>query len=165
MPQQENTPQTEGNEEEYTPQIQEDEEEIYEETIPPETREELDYEVVTPSGKYRKAYDLLQKDMVLSKLNAKKQQFIELSASIDSELNYLEKQKGINLNETRDYFLRQAMVKVEASRAIEGRTLEMLRTQIQKYTGKQEMTQKTGGKSMTNKIKDRLPYQQQNQRR
>lgn len=147
------------DEEQYAPEMEQQDTQ-YQEEIRPETREEMEYEIVAPSNEYRKAYDLLQKDMVLSKLNEKKQKFVQICASIDSELSYLENQENMDLKETKQWLLRQAMVKVETSRAIEGRTLEMLRTKIQKYKGEQTMTQKTGSKNMTDKLKERLPYRE-----
>lgn len=143
-------------EEEYAPEMEQPQ--TYEEEFRPETREEMEFEIVSPSSDYRNAYKLLQKDMVLSKLDPNKQRFIELSASIDSELQYLEKKENMDCTQTRDYFLRQAMVKVESSRAMDGQTLQMLRTQIQKYQGEQTMTQKAPDKSITDKLKNRLQY-------
>ncbi len=124
----------------------------------PETGEELDYETFTPSEKYSQAYDLLQKDLVLSNLTRREQKYIQLSAQNDSDLAYIEEKEDMDLSSLREFILRDTMTMVESSRAIDGQTLRLLKTRIQKYTGKQTVTQKQGeGKNFIEKLQEKAP--------
>lgn len=124
----------------------------------PETGEELDYETFTPSEQYSKAYDVLQKDLVLSNLNRREQMYIQLSAQNDSDLAYLEQKEGFDLSSLREFILRDTMTMIESSRAIDGQTLKLLKTNIQKYTGSQTVTQKRGSKKgFIEKLQEKAP--------
>lgn len=132
----------------------------------PDTREELDYETFNPSDEYSQAFSVLQKDLVLANLDKYDRKYILLAARNDSDLKRLEEKEDLDLSDTRMFFLRDVMTKIESSRAIDAQTLRLLKTKIQRYTGRQTVTQKQGGdEGFWDKVKRKAPSRGEERRR
>jgi hypothetical protein len=115
---------------------------------PPETAFEANQQFYTPSERYRKVMDILDKDINLANFNQKDRREFTLIVRIMLNAIKLEDMRGWRDEVSREisnYWVQRAAILVSETRATDGFTARLSKTNIaeQTYKGTEQVTQRS----------------------